>query len=345
MTYSQRLVNLLLGLAPVALALMLSTLVLIAAGAPPLEAYKHLLQGASESPAKIADVLVVWVPLALCSAGLLFTFTAGLWNIGVEGQIIFGVIFATWVARNLYLPAMLLIPLMIVAGMIGGALWGLLAGTLKVYGGVHEIFAGLGLNFIAITTNIWLIAKPWRPDLGATMQGTDPFPAAAWLPRLAGLRLSPVSLLLATMALVVVFFILRGTLWGLQLKAIGKNARSAYLLGIATNRHVLLSFALCGALAGVAGVVQVSGVWGRNIPQISGGIGYLSLLVAMLSGFRALGVAPVALFFAALGVGAARLHLRMQLDPSLAGVLGAGLVLSVLLVAGLRTRLLISREG
>lgn len=344
MTYSQRLVNVLLGLAPIALALIFSTLVLIAAGAPPLEAYKHLLKGASESPAKIADVLVVWVPLVLCSAGLLFTFTAGLWNIGVEGQIIFGVIFVTWIARNIYLPAMLLLPLMILAGMIGGALWGLLAGTLKVYGGVHEIFGGLGLNFIAMTTNIWLIAKPWRPELGATMQGTDPFQAAAWLPRLAGLRLSPVSLFLAVMAVVVVFFILRGTLWGLQLKAIGKNVHSAYLLGIATNRHMLLSFALCGALAGLAGMVQVSGVWGRDIPQISGGIGYLALLVTMLSSFRAIEVAPVALFFAALGVGAARLHLRMQLDPSLADVLGAALVLSVLLVAGLRTRLTTSRE-
>ncbi len=256
-----------------------------------------------------------------------------------------GVVFATGVARSIYLPAALLLPLMTLAALLGGMLWGLLVGALRVYGGVHEIFGGLGLNFMAMTINIWLIAKPWRPALGATMQGTDPFPPAAWLPRLAGLRLSPVSLLLAIVAVVAVFFVLRGTLWGLQLKAVGRNARSAHLLGINANRHMLLSFALCGALAGLAGMTQVSGVWGRDIPQISGGIGYLALLVAMLSGFTAVGVVPWALFFAAIGVGAARLHLRMQLDPSLAGVLETGLVLSVLLVAGLRTRLLTVRKG
>ena len=97
------------------LALLLTTAVLVAAGASPAEAYANMLAGALGSPERIADVLVAWTPLCLCAAGLLITFTAGLWNIGIEGQIILGAIFTTWVARTWDLPAPVLIPAMIVA--------------------------------------------------------------------------------------------------------------------------------------------------------------------------------------------------------------------------------------
>lgn len=335
---TQRLTDLGLGLIPVILALLVTTIILLLVGAPPGEAYRNILAGAMESPDKWASVVTATVPLLLCSAGLLITFAAGLWNIGVEGQIVGGALLATWLALNLALPPILFIPLLLVAGLVGGALWGLLAGWLKVYGGVHEIFGGVGLNFIATVLTNYLIFGPWKPADGATMSGTDPFPPAAWLPRLGGLPVYPIAVILALVAMVLVYFALRGTTWGLKLKAIGNNQRSAFLMGIPTQRYMLAAFLLCGALAGLAGSIQAIGVRQRLIPSISAGYGFLALLVVLLSGYRPLWIVPIALFFATVGVGSPRLELSMQLDSALGGTLEGLIVLFVLLAQGVKRK-------
>ena len=336
MPVRQRLTNWVLGLIPVLLALLFTTLILLLVGAPPGEAYRNILEGALESPDKWASVLTATVPLLLCSAGLLITFAAGLWNIGVEGQIVAGALLTTWLARHLSLPPILFIPLLLMGGLVGGALWGLLAGWLKVYGGVHEIFGGVGLNFIATVLTNYLIFGPWKPAGRATMSGTEPFPPEAWLPRLGDLPVHPIAVLLALLAILLVYFALRGTTWGLKLKAIGNNQRSAFLMGIPTHRYMLGAFLLCGALAGLAGSIQAIGVRQRLIPNISGGYGFLALLVVLLAGYRPLWVIPIALFFAAVGVGSPRLELNMQLDSALGGTLEGLVVLFVLLAQGVK---------
>ncbi len=335
---TQRLTNLAIGLIPVILALLFTTLILLIVGAPPGEAYRNIVQGALESPDKWASVVTATVPLLLCSAGLLITFAAGLWNIGVEGQIVAGALLTTWLALNLTLPSILFIPLLLMAGLVGGALWGLLVGWLKVYGGVHEIFGGVGLNFIAIVLTNYLIFGPWKPAGRATMSGTEPFPAEAWLPRLGNLAVYPIAVILALVAIALVYLALRGTTWGLKLKAIGNNQRSAFLMGIPTHQYMMGAFLLCGALAGLAGSIQAIGVRQRLIPGISGGYGFLSLLVVLLAGYRPLWVIPIALFFAAVGVGSPRLELNMQLDSALGGTLQGLVVLFVLLAQGVKKR-------
>jgi ABC-type uncharacterized transport system permease subunit len=335
---TQRLTNLGLGLVPIILALLVTTIILLLVGAPPGEAYGNILAGAMESPDKWASVVTATVPLLLCSAGLLITFAAGLWNIGVEGQIVGGALLTTWLALNLNLPSILFIPLLLIAGLVGGALWGLLAGWLKVYGGVHEIFGGVGLNFIVTVLTNYLIFGPWKPAGRATMSGTDPFPPAAWLPRLGELPVYPIAVILALVAMILVYFALRGTTWGLKLKAIGNNQRSAFLLGIPTQRYMLAAFLLCGALAGLAGSIQAIGVRQRLIPSISAGYGFLALLVVLLSGYRPLWIVPIALFFAAVGVGSPRLELSMQLDSALGGTLEGLIVLFVLLAQGVKRK-------
>ena len=344
MTIISRLRNILLGIAPILLALLFTTLIMVAVGAPPGEAYRNILSGAFESPQKIADVAAACVLLILCGVGMSITFTAGQWNVGVEGQIILGAIFATWVARNLLWPQVPVLTLMLLAGMLGGALWGMLAGLLKVYGKVHEIFGGLGLNYVAQGLAIWLIFNPWKPADGATMSGTDPFPDPAWMPRLGDLRVAPLAVILALLSAVLVYFLLRGTRWGLELNAMGKNFRSAFLLGVPSTPRLLTAFAACGALAGLAGAIRTSARYGRMLPDISGGQGYLALLVALLARYRPQWVPLIALFFAAVGVGSPRLELNMQLDSSLGGVLRASVVLAVMLVGGWRALLARRRD-
>ena len=326
------------AIGPILLGLILTTLALIVVGAEPAKAYNTMWNGAFGNPAKFGGVMDAWVPLMFCSVGLLVTFTAGLWNIGIEGQIVMGAIFAAWAARAFDLPSGILIPTILVAGMIGGALWALLAGALKVYGHVHEIFGGLGLNFVASGVALYFIIGPWKRAGIASTSGTELFRESAWLPNFPGLSVGPIEIVIAIVSLVLIYFALRGTLWGLRLKAIGKNMRSAFWLGIPTNRHMLGAFALCGMFAGLAGAEQAIGVWARLIPSISGGYGYLSILVVLLSGFQAVGVPFVAFFFAAVTRGSVALPLDLQIDSALGGVLQGIIVLLFVLSQGIRAK-------
>jgi simple sugar transport system permease protein len=233
-----------------------------------------------------------------------------------------------------------LLPLLFIAGMIGGALWAILAGLLKTHGKVHEIFGGLGLNFIATALALYLIMGPWRKEGIASTSGTAPFNPTAWLPTFpGGFSVGPVEIVLTIVSLAAVHFLLRGTLWGLQLKAVGNNIRTAFRMGIPTRLLMLGAFALCGLFAGMAGTVQAIGVWHRLIPSISGGYGYLALLVVLLSRFRARGVPFVAFFFSALSKGSVSLPLDLNLDSSLGGVIQGIIVLLFLLISGVRGRL------
>lgn len=327
-----------LGLLPVVLALLFATLLLLLVGASPLDAFRQLVEGAFGSDQKIADTLMAWVPLVLCAAGLLITYAAGLWNIGVEGQIVFGAIAAAWVAREIKAPSEVLIPLTMLAGMVGGVVWGLFVGALRTFGKVSEIFGGLGLNFVATGFTIYLIIGPWARAGIASTSGTDTFPRDAWLPVIGNSRLAPVAIVLAVIAVIIVYILLRGTFFGLRLKAVGRNMRSAFLLDVPTNRYMLTAFGLCGVFAGLAGAIQATGFHHKLVPAVSGGYGYLAILVAMLSGFRATWITPIALFFAMITIGSTQLQLRLNLDSSLGGVLQGVLVLFVLMARGWQER-------
>jgi ABC-type uncharacterized transport system permease subunit len=325
------------------LALSITTIILVAAGAPPLKAYLSILSGAFGSTRNIVAVLITWSPLLLTTAGVLITFSAGLWNIGMEGQMTLGAIFATGMLRMLQdssLPPALIILLGILAGILGGAFWAALAGALKTFGGVNEIFGGLGLNFVATALTIYLVFGPWkRPGVGS-MSGTQPFEKNLWLPALPGTELSLWSLVLSILVIIVVYILLRGTHFGLRLKAVGKNSKAAFLMGVPTWQYSMFAFLLCGAFAGLAGGIQVTGIYHRLLPNISNGYGFLGLLVAMLINYQAVWAAPIAFLFAALNIGSVQLQILYKLDSSFAGVLQDMLVLLVLLGEGARQRFL-----
>lgn len=329
-------------LAAVVLALVFTTVVLLIANAQPFEAYKNILLGSFSSLDSVTNVIVAWIPLLLASVGALVTFSAGLWNIGIEGQITLGAITTTLVLRLLQdtgLPPALIIFLGILGGFAGGALWAALTGALKTYGGVNEIFGGLGLNFVATAMTIWLIFGPWkRPGIGS-MSGTEPFDESLYLPTIEGLRLSWWSVIIGLLSLAVVYVILSNTHFGLKLKAVGKNRRAAYILGIPTSQYMMAAFMICGGIAGLAGALQVLAVYHRLIPSISSGYGYLGLMVGMLVNYQVVWAAPVAFFFAALNFGSIQLPIVMKLDSSLSGVLQGALVLFVLMMDGVRKRL------
>jgi simple sugar transport system permease protein len=309
-----------------------TSLVLLIAGAPPFAAYYHILKGSLGSWNKFSHVIKAWIPLTLCGCGLLFTFRIGLWNIGVEGQVMMGAVFTTAMLRfgvesN---ASIVFLGISMLAGMAGGAIWALIAGFLKTKGGVNEIFAGLGLNFVVQGIILWLIFGPWRRPGVASMSGTETFPVKLWMPLLEAQRLSPVALVTVMIALVISGLLLRYTRVGLNLKAIGGNPNAAYLYGLKPGRFMLLAMIFAGGFAGLAGSLQVSGVYHRLIPAISSNYGYLSLLVVMLSNYNIWLVPLVAFFFACLNVGSIQLPMVLQLDSSLSGVIQGALVLATL---------------
>ncbi len=331
--------NIAFQLLGILLALIFTTFILLLAGAPPLQTFKLIVTGAFSTSNNISNDLVVWVPLILATMGVLVTFSAGMWNIGIEGQITLGAIFTTGLLRmlqNTSVPPPLIIILGILAGMLGGAIWAALTGALKTFGGVNEIFGGLGLNFVATALTLWLIFGPWqRPGVGS-MSGTEPFPESLWLPQIPELRLSIWSLVLGLLGVVVVYLLLRSTYLGLKLKAVGKNIRAAFFLGIPTWQYLMSSFVICGLFAGLAGSVQVVAVYHRLIPSISSGYGFLGLLVAMLVNYQAIWAVFVAFFYAALNIGAIQLPIVLKLDSTISGILQGMLVLFVLIVDGIR---------
>jgi simple sugar transport system permease protein len=329
-------------------SLLLIALIILISGASPVTVIGSMIGGAFGNPDQIGRVFATLSPLLLCSAGLVFTFNAGLYNLGIEGQITVGAIAATFVLRLVFpegataslLPPPIAIGLAILAGSIGGVLWGLLAGALHVYGRISEIFAGLGLNFAATGLAIYLIFGPWKRPGVASLSGTQPFDVSLWLGAFAKADgqptdATPVALILALIALIVTIIVMRRTYFGLRLRAVGKNLRASYVLGIPARRQLLSAFAICGLLAGVAGALQVVGLFHRLIPNISSNLGFLALLVVMLVNFDPLWILPVAFFFSALNVGSLQLPLSLSLESSLSGVIQGLLVLFALLGRGL----------
>jgi simple sugar transport system permease protein len=170
-------------------------------------------------------------------------------------------------------------------------------------------------------------------------------PSQYWMPQLAGSYLSLWSLGIAVIAVVIVTIVLQGTHFGLKLKAVGKNNKSSFLLGIPTNRYMLLSFLLCGVFAGLTGAIQVTSFNHVLNYKISGGFGYMGLMVGMLANIQPLVTAPIAFVFVALTKGAAGLGMDMHLDSNLSGVIQGSLVLFVLVMNGVRKILTKKNKG
>lgn len=329
-----------LGVLPILASLLVTAALILAVGSDPRAVFEKAVEGAFRNTTAFAGVVNFWIPLTLCSVGLVVTFTAGLWNIGVEGQMAFGALFASWAAQYVSLPSPILIALEIGLALVGGMVWASLVGILKLRLGVHEIFGGVALNSLSSVITIYLISGPWQPPEGGSAQATAPFPTDALLPSITtDFPVSLLALIIVAVSVIAITLALRGTRWGLNLKATGKNARSALLLGVPTQTSAMSALLVCGGLAGIAGAYRVLFTYNSLRPLVSGGIGFLGLLVVLLVGLRAFWAAITAFAFAVILGGSTRLKVVLGLDQSLAGVLQGLIVLLVLIANGIRGRL------
>ena len=294
----------------VAVAFVISGLVIVVVGGDPIRSYQHMLSASFGSPGVISDTLVKATPLILTGLACALAFRARLWNIGAEGQFFVGAWGASAVVLFPLVPVgtspFITIPLMMLAGFAAGAAWGFIPGVLRARFGVNEIITSLMLNYIAINWNLYWVFGPWS-ERG--FQLSPQFPREAWLPRLTdfskavpdlgGLTVH-LGLVFGLVAAVILWFVLRRGRWGYEIRLIGDNPRAARYAGVNIARNTILVFMLSGGLAGLAGMAEVSGVVHRLQGAISPGYGFTAIIVAYLAKFHPLGVVVAAVLFGAL---------------------------------------------
>ncbi len=320
-------------------AFALTTMLLVSSGGDVVRAFMILLYGSLTSPSRIADMMMLLAPLLLCAVGLSVSFAAGQYNLGIEGQMTVGGIAAMWVLRmhSDSNPAVIFWIGALLAGMAVGMIWAVIVAALKRFTHVSEIFAGLGMNFVALGWSLYLVFGPWKRPGVASMSGTEPLVESLWLPTVANTRMTWATPLIALVALIVVWRLLRGSHWGLQVRACGLSPLASTRMGLPATRRTFEAMAVCGAIAGLAGALQIIGIYHALVPNVASGIGLMGLLVALLVRADIRFVPLVAFFFAVITSGSIQLPLSLSIDSSISGVL-QGLIVLAMIVARASTK-------
>jgi ABC-type uncharacterized transport system permease subunit len=322
--------GLLLPLVSVALGLLAGAVAVLLSGTNPADAYVALFQGAFTNPNAFTETLVSTIPYVFLGLSVAVGFRAGLFNIGGAGQLFLGGIFASFVGyRFTGLPAVVHLPLALLAGMLGGFLFGAIPGLLKARFGAHEVITTIMLNTVAALLTDLLVNRGPMSDPHTGSPQTPPMLDSARLPIIVpGSRLH-LGLLLAAVAVPAVWFLLARTTVGFRIRAVGLNAGVARAAGISVGWTMVTVMGLSGALAGLAGAVQVLGVSGVLTPSLSPGVAYDAIAVALLAGSNPFAVLPAALLFGALKSGASFMQLQTQVSADLISIVQAAVIVFV----------------
>jgi ABC-type uncharacterized transport system permease subunit len=299
-----------LSLLAVAVALLIGALIIWLGGGNPWRAYSHIARYSFGSVGVLSDTLVKAIPLMLVGLACSLAFRMKLWNIGAEGQFFLGAFGASLIVLLPVLPEdapqWLFIITMVLSGMFFGALWGFIPGFLKARYNVNEIISTLMLNYIAVEWNNYFIYAVWTEG---GFQMSRMFQRNAWLPRLSdysaqipalsGLT-THLGLVFAIVAAIILWLILSKSQWGYEIRLIGDNPRAAKYAGVSIGKNIVFVMLVSGALAGLAGMSEISGVVHRLQGAISPGYGYTGIIIAWLAKLNPLAVILVSILFGAL---------------------------------------------
>ena len=307
-------------------ALVVGMVMLLFLRVNPFEAYAALLEGAFGSTNAIAETLVKATPLLLVGLGICIAFRANVINIGGEGQMIIGGILATQIGLTFTdWPGWLVISIAIVAGFLGGAIWGGIPGMLKAYFNVNEILSTVMMNAIAVQIMNYLLRGPMIDP--AQLEKASKIPQTArlldafQLPRLVPTRLH-LGFLLAIVLAFLVYLLLWRTTLGYRIRAVGQNPHASRYGGIRVRQRMVVALLLSGAFAGLAGAIQVYGVNYRMITDgsasgFTGSAGFNGIVAALFGQLHPIGTIPASIFFGALLVGANKMQRVVQIPSAL----------------------------
>ncbi len=317
-------------LAMVALALAIFAIVLLLFGKDPLRAYGDILRSTLGSTYGFTEVVVKMIPLVLCACAVLLPARIGLVNVGGEGQLYMGAWLATFGALTFTgLPQVLGVPLVIVLGFIGGGLWALIPAILRAKGWLNEVISTLLLNYIAALFVAYFVFGPWRDAASANFPQTPKFVDAMRLPMFGDTRIH-LGLLLAAAAVTLIYLVLRYSVWGYDMRAIGGNPEAARRNGMPITRYTLLVMFIGGGLAGLAGVGEVMAIEGRLRPGFSASYGYIGFLISWLAGHNPLGVVVMSFLMAVLSLGGDTLQITQGMPFATVNIIMALILFIVL---------------
>jgi len=317
-------------------ALLVAALLMRIAGHDPVLAFSALIGGAFGSADGWSEVAVKACPLLLTGLAISVSFQTGLWNIGAEGQLLVGALAmaacAPWVSA---LPGFLAVPVCLVAAAGAGGIWAGIAGQLKLRRQVNEVISTIMLNFVALHLVSYMVQGPLRESAGQYPQ-TEALPAWMWLPRLAPPHRVHLGVALALVAAALVYLLLYRTRIGFEMRATGASIPAARLAGIPVDARFLAAVVLSGALAGLAGGVEVAAVTRRMYERFSPGWGFTAIAVGLLGRLSPLGVVAAAFCFGALDAGSGAMQRVAGVSSVMVSVIQATVIFFLLALERLR---------
>jgi len=334
-------------------ALLFGAIMLMLLGANPIEGYGEMFIGAFGSGDALVATILKATPLLFVGVGIVIAFRANVINIGAEGQMVLGGLFATMAA--LYLPEMpsvIMIPTVLIAGVIGGALWGWIPGSLKAYFQVNEILSTIMLNIVAVQLMSYLLRGPLidpaEIERGTRIPQTERLAESADLPLLFGSDRLHIGPVLAVLCAIAAYYLLWRTPFGFRLRAVGLSEHAARYAGIPVRRTITIALTMSGALAGLAGAVLVFGseshrmVTDGSTLGFTGGAGFNGIVAALLGGLHPIWTIPASFLFGGLIVGGQALQRAVQVPSALIVALNGLVVVFVVAADRYRVRLLSS---
>mgnify|MGYP001102394008 FL=1 len=294
----------LIPIVAVLITFLITSVFVILAGAKPLEAYYNFIIVPLSTKFSALEVLVKATPLIFTGIAVTFAFASGYYNIGAEGQLYAGAVAAAWVGATFVgLPAIIVVPLMLILGFLGGMLWALIPALLKVKLKVDEVVTTLLMNSIIMYFISALLNGPWRDPETGWPKSPEFFEAARFVQLIPRSRLH-LGFVIALIVVIIVFIIIKRTPFGLQMRAVGASKAGAQFAGINVNRTMLISALVSGGIAGLAGVSEIAGIHYHLISELSGGYGYTGIIVATLGGLNPFGATIAAMFIGLIDTGA-----------------------------------------
>lgn len=294
----------------VVVSLVIAAIVMIFIGRNPITAYSALMYGAFGTPGALINNIMKATPLILTGLAVGFGFRAGLFNIGANGQLVIGALLATYVGTQMSAyPFYVSIPFMIVAGMLGGALWAAIAGWLKATRGAHEVITTIMLNYVAVFVANYVVNGPFQAPGGVPKSPEIAY--SARFPNLATIGATSLSagIFVALAAVVVVYVIIQKTKVGYEVKSVGMNPYAAEYGGISIAKNTVLAMAISGALAGLAGTMQVTGVYYRYLGALGGSMGFDGITIALIGQNDPIGIAFAAFLISSIRTGSNQMQI------------------------------------
>ncbi len=300
--------------------LLVISMIFLAAGTNPVYAIKEIFSGSFGSLYGIKETLTKAIPLILIGAGLTLAFRARFWNIGAEGQLLMGAVFASWTALTFGpdLPSFIIVPMMFTAGFIGGALWGIIPAVLKIKYSINEVISTLMLNYICADFLTLLVVGPWKGSQRFGFPGTDNLPDAAVLGLIPGSRIHYTTLILALFFAIALCVVIHKTRFGYEARVVGENPDAGKYAGIHFFKTTLILMTVSGGLAGLAGVGEVAGIHHYlGFPaSISSGYGFTAIIVAWLAKLNPFYTIFSGIFFAGILVGGDAIQISLGLPAA-----------------------------